>query len=324
LSPGDFQLLLEWFDRNLDLQKFEYERCRLLNNGYVALINLNLTNITYPLIYFSIIRTIKQHMRQSQTAKALSILLVYVFSYVRVKNCNLAIKSGMQLLDFLKDTVEFYDGKKSIQRVASEVRKCIQNQISELGGSIKRLSHYQIDIESSYNVAFELDDIFDFARPQEFKYFMLDHLAAVIDSPSSKSLLSSNGALSHLIITRLLQIIQKDKVPEKSFLKIGYTIGKLIPFSHKNVPHHPVPVSSLETLEIVIFEGLNDALYSGNRDVREIASQTIACLLREESFYSFAETRLSCATFESIKILKDRLAMKKMQPPKLKKKLRKH
>jgi hypothetical protein len=319
LSPGDFQLLLEWFDRKLDLQKFEYEQSRLLNNGYVALIILNLTNITYPLTYYSILRTIMQNMRKSKTVKALSILLVFVFSYVRVKNSDLAIKSGMQLLDFLKDIVAFYNGTKPIQRLVSEVRKCIQNQISELGGSIKRLSHYQIDIDSSYNVGFELDDIFDIARPQEFKYFMVDHLAAVIDSPSSKSLLSSNGVLSHLIITRLLQIIQKDKVPEKSFLKIGYTIGKLIPFSHKNVSHNPDAASSLETLEIVILEGLNDALYAADRDVREIASQTIAYILKDESFYSFAETHLSSKTFESIKILKDRLAMKKMQPPKLKK-----
>jgi hypothetical protein len=41
-------------------------------------------------------------------------------------------------------------------------------------------------------------------------------------------------------------------VPEKTILKIGYIIGKLMPFSHKNVVHYPVSASCLGTLEIVI------------------------------------------------------------------------
>jgi hypothetical protein len=318
LSPGDFQLLLEWFDRNLTLQKFEYERSRILNNGYVALIILNLANITYPLIYHSIIRTILEYMHQRENVEMLTILLIHVFSYARKENSNLATESGMQLIDSLGDIVEFYDGHDATQRFVLEAIKRIQIHLKELGGSIKRISSYQLDIISN-DVAFGLNDVFDFACPQNFQYFMVDHLCAVIELESSHNLLVSNTNLSQKIITRLLQIIQKDKVPEKTILKIGYIIGKLMPFSHKNVVHYPVSASCLGTLEIVIFEGLNDALYAGDMYVREIASQTLACILREESFYSFAETRLSPKTWESIKILKDRLANKKIKPPKPKK-----
>lgn len=320
-SPGDFQLLLEWFDRILDLQKFDYERCRLLNNGYVVLIYMNLKNTTYPLIYHMIIRTITDFMRYPANVEILSILLLFVFSYVKKNNSGLIRNTGMQLMDLMKDVINIYEENQAIQNYMLDVRKKIQGQIAGLGGSIKCLTEYQLKLDSCLEIKFGLDDIITFLRPDEFKYYMVDHLAAIINFKNTKDCLKSNSKLSRVIITRLLQIIQNDKVPQKSLIKVGYILGKLIPYSQTNASHHPLSATNLGSLEVVIFEGLNDALYSGDRHVREIASQTLACILMEETFLEFAETQLSAATIESIRILMDRLGnMKKIKRPKPKKK----
>ena len=317
LSRGDFQLILEWFDRSLEIQVFEYERHRILKNGYTACLYLNLSNILHPLIFHMIIRTITEYMQNPMHVKMLSILLIFIFTYTRKHNAKLIRELGMSLMNAMKDIIDRYDNNQAIQNILKETRRKLQLQIAELGGSSKYLSEYQLDDEPSSPIDFGLKDIFNFSLPNEFKYFMVDHLASLINLESTTECLLSNLDFSQNLIWRLLNIVQKDKVPKKSLLKIGYILGKLIPFSRRKLA--PTAISNVkhELVEIVIFEELNDLLYLGDRELRQMASLTLSCILKQDSFFSFAEKNCSETTFESIRILRERFGrLKRLKPPK--------